>query len=70
MNKEILLHNIKFSWRSGEKNNLDIHDIEHIKKSIESGYSSGELCQSFTDYNKETNEPFNNVIYGWWEIVK
>ncbi|MCK4636171.1 MAG: hypothetical protein KAT32_04900 [Candidatus Moranbacteria bacterium] len=72
METEILMHKIEFSWSEDDMENrqLDQSDIDHIKECIEKGYGEGELCQSFTNYDKKTDEPFDDEARGWWAIAK
>ena len=72
METEIYLHKIKFNWdeSGGGERPLDDSDIKHIKNCIENGFREGELNQVFTNYDKKTNEPFDDEVRGWWSIVK
>ena len=64
METVILLHRIKYSYRTDEYNGPMVEsDVEHIEKCIKDGISQGELCTTMPDNAGTT-------YYGWWEIIK
>lgn len=73
MKTELYAHKIIYNWDEDDavdNRQLNDDDIQEIINCLAEGYREGELCQSFTNINKETDEPFDDEVRGWWKIAK